>query len=90
MASQELEGPQRLLPPLKGEHLNWAQTIRSAPISPTAGPLNSHKWFKISSSPDTPTKVLGYTMDISIPSPHAILASGWDRELSHLDSNCRA
>jgi hypothetical protein len=33
-ALQELEAPQRLLPPFKDEHLEWVQTSWSAPISP--------------------------------------------------------
>ena len=33
-----ISGPQRLLSPLKGEHLEWAQTIWLTPISPRASP----------------------------------------------------
>jgi hypothetical protein len=35
---QELEGPQRLLPPLESEHIEWVQTSKLAPISPRASP----------------------------------------------------
>jgi hypothetical protein len=37
-ASQELEGLQRLLPPLESEHIEWVQTSQLAPISPRASP----------------------------------------------------
>jgi hypothetical protein len=43
-ALRELEGPRRLLPRDKGEHLEhaWVQTNRLAPISPKDKPLGSH------------------------------------------------
>jgi hypothetical protein len=33
-----ISGPQRLLSPLKSEHLEWAQTSQLTPISPRASP----------------------------------------------------
>ena len=41
MATWELEGPQRLLPPFKGEHLEWVRTSWLAPIFPIGKPLGS-------------------------------------------------
>lgn len=37
-ALQELQGPQRLLPPLESEHIEWVQTSHMAPISPGVRP----------------------------------------------------
>ena len=37
-----IRGPPRLLPPFKGEHLEWVQTSWLAPISPNDKPLGSH------------------------------------------------
>jgi hypothetical protein len=41
-ASQKLKGPQRLLLPFKGEHLEWAWASRHAPIFPKGKPMDSH------------------------------------------------
>ena len=53
-ASWELDGPWRLLPPFRGEHLNgWAQTSQHAPISnfPQGQALRVPRgWIKKSSS----------------------------------------
>ena len=41
-ALQELEAPQRLLPPFEGKHLEWAWTSWLTLVSPMGKPLGSH------------------------------------------------
>ena len=60
-ASRKLEAPpppKRLLPPFKGEHLEWAQINQPAPNSPHGqAPKFPHSWLKISSSPRYPNMI---------------------------------
>ena len=54
-ALRELEGPQRLLSPFKGEHLVQARTSQLPLILPKGqAPRFPHGWLKISSSPGYP------------------------------------
>ena len=58
-ALQEFEGPQRLLPPFKAEHLARARTSQP-PIS-VASPRFPHGWLKYLVHPDSPT-IIGWTI----------------------------
>ena len=61
--SQEVEGPQRLLPPFKDEHLEWAQTSRVASLPQGEAPTFPHGWLKMSEvHPYTPIMIrLGHS-----------------------------
>ena len=55
----ELQGPQSLLPPFHGEHLEWLQRN---PVSPKGEPLGSHMLgWKYPVHQDTPT-MIGWTI----------------------------
>ena len=58
---QELDAPQRLLPPFNGEHLERTRTSQLAPISPKGKPLGFHKvCWKYPIHTNTPT-FIGWT-----------------------------
>jgi hypothetical protein len=72
-ALRELEGPWWLVPPFKGEYLEWVWTSQMAPISPKGKSLGfPHCWLQVFGSHGIRIKALGlsrpgpFTLDLEL------------------------